>query len=951
MTDENVTDSEANNDNTNGIVENYHQLPPPPPPPPPPPLLTPLKTILETSCNSTIERSIHNVLRKHFLEQRPITWKPIKVELIVNTQLTDDFFLIRKRFEKGSGGNRYEFEEHYGFLIENDAQVSDICNNGYHCTETSFNVLGHSKCGVYVCKYADVCIRQASVRRTWEGSMTIKMIIFKIVEGKQTAALVRKGPKLQPIAPTPQFTSHCSVITPKETDDLEKQFDQSQIFLYEFEGRETIKRPHHCLPYAIVSLIQDGTQWPVNFDDFDVELGVLETDTLRVIAQTDDQLLQNKLKENIELAEAATRALEHIYEEEPLPPPPTVADHVHLPSTNSEILLTTTMSDNTSASVVNGIGTSASLTISNDNSSTTSPSPIVVLTNNTDASLNSLVQPPPPPPSSSTATIVATSKTPATAVATTIPLTHSAAAVQAAYRQQTSLLGALPSAAALRGASNAVYSAPAGFANGMNGSILYGGVSLDALRGYSTGTTGASPYVFAAHAGQSLQQPALYAAQLQAVAQQQQAVQFAAAQQQQQQQQQNLINSIPAGYMLVRTANGGYALLGNPTGASTAAMQPQAQASLAQQQYISFNAAGQPTATTSRYPVAMVGGQSQQLVYQYAGQPTGQATPTQYIQVPANYVQQQLSTSPIMQAAASTGSQAYTSQIPTEYIRIPQAANNNNNNNNNNNINTASIVSSSNVATSSSSAQSQQASTLISPQKQSAASATAAALQQQQQYQHSQYAQHNQQQPVNSAHGANVYYAAIAQAQAQLTAQVQAQQQQQQQQQVAAAYSQQQQQQQQLNFISQMQYGTQQGVPQQMYYATSGGQTIYQAGGQSYVLAQASPTAGTTTTTGAPAMYSAGPALHNGSAQQQSQQHASQSQQQQQQQQQLAYQIAAATGQSAAAAYQMINAASNASAASQQQTTAAAGVVAQQPAQLVQRSGVLPQVRHHPYRN
>jgi hypothetical protein len=48
--------------------------------------------ILETSNNSTIERQIYNVLRKHFLEQRPITWKPIKVELVVNTQLTDDFF-------------------------------------------------------------------------------------------------------------------------------------------------------------------------------------------------------------------------------------------------------------------------------------------------------------------------------------------------------------------------------------------------------------------------------------------------------------------------------------------------------------------------------------------------------------------------------------------------------------------------------------------------------------------------------------------------------------------------------------------------------------------------------------------------------------------------------------------------------------------------------------------
>lgn len=48
--------------------------------------------LLETNNNSTIENHIYNVLRKHFLEQRPITWKPIKVELIVNTELTDDFF-------------------------------------------------------------------------------------------------------------------------------------------------------------------------------------------------------------------------------------------------------------------------------------------------------------------------------------------------------------------------------------------------------------------------------------------------------------------------------------------------------------------------------------------------------------------------------------------------------------------------------------------------------------------------------------------------------------------------------------------------------------------------------------------------------------------------------------------------------------------------------------------
>lgn len=141
-----------------------------------------------------------------------------------------------------------------------------------------------------------------------------------------------------------------------------------------------------------------------------------------------------------------------------------------------------------------------------------------------------------------------------------------------------------------------------------------------------------------------------------AVAQQQQQLQ------QQQQQQQNLLNSIPPGYTLVRTANGGLALLGQSpatnNAATSAAIQSQVQSQLAQQQYIALSAAGQQTATAARYPVGMVGGQSPQIVYQYAGQPTMQAAPTQYIQVPANYAQQQgLSTSPVLQATNSTNPQ------------------------------------------------------------------------------------------------------------------------------------------------------------------------------------------------------------------------------------------------------------------------------------------------------
>lgn len=51
-----------------------------------------LEMLLETSSHSMIERNIQNVLRGNFLEQRSITWKPIKVELVVNNQLTEEFF-------------------------------------------------------------------------------------------------------------------------------------------------------------------------------------------------------------------------------------------------------------------------------------------------------------------------------------------------------------------------------------------------------------------------------------------------------------------------------------------------------------------------------------------------------------------------------------------------------------------------------------------------------------------------------------------------------------------------------------------------------------------------------------------------------------------------------------------------------------------------------------------
>ena len=139
-----------------------------------------------------------------------------------------------------------------------------------------------------------------------------------------------------------------------------------------------------------------------------------------------------------------------------------------------------------------------------------------------------------------------------------------------------------------------------------------------------------------------------------------------------------------------------------------------------------------------------------------------------------------------------------------------------------------------------------------------------------------------------------------------------------------------------------MHYATQPAVSPQMYYASTGAQAIHQADGQSYVLSQVAATPGSSvTTTGAPVMYSMGPGLHNGT----DQQHPSQSQQQ------VAYQITDDAAQPTTANYQMVKTTSNRNVTAQQQSASTTGIISQRPAQLVQRSNVIQQVRHHPYRN
>ena len=90
-----------------------------------------------------------------------------------------------------------------------------------------------------------------------------------------------------------------SVIPPKEKDDIETQFDHSQVYLYELNNAKcAARRPRHCMPYAVLTWLKfnDGTEWPQGFTEIDGDLNILTTDSLQVALKTEDIYLQTKLK-------------------------------------------------------------------------------------------------------------------------------------------------------------------------------------------------------------------------------------------------------------------------------------------------------------------------------------------------------------------------------------------------------------------------------------------------------------------------------------------------------------------------------------------------------------------------------------------------------------------------------------------------------------------------------
>merc|ERR1712071_84869 len=202
---------------------------------------------------------------------------PVKFELVVNAKLAEEFQQIKQEFE-ANAQEACEYEEHFAFTVvpsEDNVLVDQVTYDGYSCLENDYNVIGQSRSGIYLCRFSDVALNHFEMKQQQQQKKqsssstptpkTCRMIIFKVMHGKQTLALVRKDNKLPSICATPHFNSHMSVIPPKPKDSTETKFDHAQLYLYELMGVENKittntyaarKRPRHCMPYAIVTWSQ-----------------------------------------------------------------------------------------------------------------------------------------------------------------------------------------------------------------------------------------------------------------------------------------------------------------------------------------------------------------------------------------------------------------------------------------------------------------------------------------------------------------------------------------------------------------------------------------------------------------------------------------------------------------------------------------------------------------------
>lgn len=182
-------------------------------------------------------------------------WELKSVAFVENRDLEEQYRQKRAEMKEES---KHAVGDNYAFLALRDASLAtSIAKEGLKCKMNSQSSLGDSKLGVYVCRNADVQLKQAD---TWKVQ-TCTLVIFKVLLGKCKSLAQLPGD--YNIEPTPNFDCHIPQVQANPSDMLSIQLKRSQIYLYEYtEDCEPSSRPRQVLPYAVLTYEKQNTTQP-----------------------------------------------------------------------------------------------------------------------------------------------------------------------------------------------------------------------------------------------------------------------------------------------------------------------------------------------------------------------------------------------------------------------------------------------------------------------------------------------------------------------------------------------------------------------------------------------------------------------------------------------------------------------------------------------------------------
>ncbi|XP_069124491.1 uncharacterized protein [Argopecten irradians] len=205
--------------------------------------------VRNVAVNSRDAQDVVSTAEHSYLDSQYSGWEITSVRLITNKEL-DEQYRAKRAELKEDGRHSRDVQDQFAFLlVKEDKVINEITQYGLRTRESSFNALGDSKMGVHVCRHADVQLRTAEM---W-GLEGCHIVIFKVILGK-CKVLGTQGNASDNVEPTPNYDCHISNTKASLKDSVNIQAARSQIYLYEYnEDCETVERPRHCIPHAIVS--------------------------------------------------------------------------------------------------------------------------------------------------------------------------------------------------------------------------------------------------------------------------------------------------------------------------------------------------------------------------------------------------------------------------------------------------------------------------------------------------------------------------------------------------------------------------------------------------------------------------------------------------------------------------------------------------------------------------